>query len=70
MSDGDIFAAIERLDDMQERQHLLSQFEREGRSLLFWEAILAAVARQHLRTPGGPLWGLLYNLERARIDAT
>ena len=49
MDDQQAIDAISYLDDPHDRQQLRAQFEREGRSEAFWDALIAAVNRQSAR---------------------
>ena len=52
MDDQQAIEAIGYLDDPHDRQHLRAQFEREGRSEAFLDALIAAVNRQAARESG------------------
>lgn len=57
MDDQQALDAISHLDDPQDRQQLREHFEREGRTVAFWDALIAAVNRQaaRQREQGKPL---------------
>lgn len=84
MEDRQVLDTIDDVGDAQERQRLLDQFAREGRSAAFWEALSAALERQaaqrrEQRKPIGParwvarqsgkfLGRAVRNLERQSIE--
>jgi hypothetical protein len=50
MDDRQILGTIDALHDAQERQELRAQFQREGRTAAFRDALVAALGRQAQRT--------------------